>query len=107
MAVQDVTSKNFEEKVLNSKIPVVVDFWAVWCGPCRIFSPTIEEVSKDFEGKAEFVKINVDENNDIAAKFGIMSIPTAMIFFGGKVKATSIGAIPRDAFRRWVESNLK
>jgi thioredoxin 1 len=104
--VADVTSKDFEAEVLRSKTPVVVDFWAAWCGPCRIFSPIIEEVSKEYDGKVKFVKLNTDDNSDIAQKYNIMSIPTAMLFENGEAKAMSVGAVPKTEFKKWLDSNL-
>jgi thioredoxin 1 len=83
-----------------------VDYWAPWCGPCRLFSPIIEEVSKEFEGKVKFVKLNTDENQEIAQKYNIMSIPTVLLFEKGVVKATSVGALPKESFKTWVNKNL-
>lgn len=106
MPVIDVTEKNFEEEVLKSKLPVVIDFWAVWCGPCRIFSPIIDEVSKEYAGKVKFVKINVDENPNLQERYQIMSIPTATLIKNGEVRAISIGALPKDTFKSWLNKNL-
>jgi len=106
MAVIDVTEATFEAEVLNAKIPVLVDVWATWCGPCRMYSPVIEEVSKNYDGKIKFVKIDADENSNLAAKFNIMSIPTTMLFAGGKVKAISVGAVPKETLKSWIEKNL-
>jgi thioredoxin 1 len=102
----DVTTATFDAEVLKSKTPVVVDYWAPWCGPCRIFSPIIDEVSKDFEGKAKFAKLNTDDNQDIAVKYNIMSIPTVLLFVNGSVKATSVGALPKENFKEWLKKNL-
>lgn len=87
--------KNFSSEVLNSNLPVMVDFWAVWCGPCKILSPIVEELAKDFEGKLKVGKVNVDENNQLASQYGIMSIPTLKFFKGGKVVGELIGAAPK------------
>ena len=106
MSVTDVNSSNFESEVLESDIPVVVDVWAAWCGPCRIFSPVVDEVSQAYEGKVKFVKLNADDNEDIAAKYNIMSIPTALLIENGKVKAQSVGAIPAESLRSWIDSNI-
>ncbi len=106
MSVIDVNDKNFEEEVLRSKVPVVVDFWAVWCGPCRIFSPLIDEVSKEYSGKVKFVKVNVDENPRLQERYQIMSIPTATLIKDGEIRAVSIGAVPKDTLKSWINKNL-
>ncbi len=87
--------KNFNEEVIKSETPVIVDFWAEWCGPCHIMSPIIDEVAKEFEGKAKIGKVNVDENQVISSKYGIMSIPTILAFKDGKVIGQLVGARPR------------
>ena len=87
--------KNFNEEVVKSEIPVIVDFWAEWCGPCHIMSPIIDEVAKEFEGKAKIGKVNVDENQIISSKYGIMSIPTILAFKDGKVIGQLVGARPK------------
>lgn len=104
--MMDLNEGNFEGSVIKSKLPVVVDFWAEWCGPCRIFSPVIEKVSKAYDGKVNFGKLNVDENNKIAQEYNIMSIPTVLIFEDGKVKSMSVGALPEDTFKKWLDKNL-
>jgi len=91
MADITVTDKNFDEEVLKSATPVLVDFWAVWCGPCQTQGPIIEEIANSFAGKAKVGKVNVDENPQTAGKYGIMSIPTIMIFKGGTVAKQLIG----------------
>lgn len=87
--------KNFNDEVMKSDMPVIVDFWAEWCGPCHIMSPIIDEVAKEFEGKAKIGKVNVDENQVISSKYGIMSIPTILAFKGGKVVSQLVGARPK------------
>ncbi|MGC8628626.1 MAG: thioredoxin [Candidatus Micrarchaeia archaeon] len=104
--MQEVNSKNFEQEVLKSDKPVVIDFWAEWCAPCRIFTPILEEAEKEYEGKVKFCSVNTDENQDIAIKYSIMSIPTAMLFEKGVPKAMSVGAIPKEDFKKWLDENL-
>lgn len=94
MAIE-VTDANFEEIVLNSDKPVLVDFWAEWCGPCRMLTPLVEELATEYDGKAVVVKMDVDSNNGTAAKFGIRSIPTILYFKGGEVVDKQVGAAPK------------
>jgi thioredoxin 1 len=89
-----LTSADFEKEILKAQTPAVVDFYADWCGPCRMVSPIIEQLSKEYEGKVKFAKLNTDENPEIAMKYGIMSIPTIMVFKNGQVASTVIGAGP-------------
>lgn len=102
----DITNDNFESEVIKSSLPVVVDLWAPWCGPCRIFGPVVEEVSKEYEGKVKFAKLNTDDNQEIAQRYNIMSIPTVLIFEKGEVKATSVGSLPKESFKSWLHKNL-
>lgn len=102
MASIKITKQNFEEEVLNSKDPVLLDFWAAWCGPCRMVSPTIEEIAKETEG-VKVGKVNVDEESELAAKFSIMSIPTIMVLKDGKVSATSVGVRPKNDYLKMLE----
>jgi len=106
MSVIDIKEKDFDAEVLQSSIPVVVDVWATWCGPCRIYSPIIDEVSKDYEGKIKFVKLDADENESIVVKYNIQSIPTTLLIEKGQVKAMNVGAIPKDALKKWISKNL-
>lgn len=92
MAVIELTTQNFNEEVLQSDVPVMVDFWASWCGPCRMVSPIVDEIAEEVQGKAKVGKVNVDEQGDLASQFGVMSIPTIMVFKNGEVVATSVGA---------------
>jgi len=94
----EFNENNFKEEVLNSDKPVLVDFWAVWCGPCKLLGPTIDELHKELEGKVKVGKVNVDENQNLAAQFGVMSIPTVIIMKGGKVVEQFIGMQPKGVY---------
>ncbi len=95
--IMEVTDANFQSEVLDADLPVIVDFWAAWCGPCRMVGPLIEEIAKDYEGKVKVAKLNVDENRDTATKYGIMSIPTILLFKDGAVSKQVVGAMPKTA----------
>ncbi len=96
MSVINLDSKNFEEEVLNSEVPVLIDFWATWCGPCRMMAPVVEEIANEVGEKAKVCKVNIDENKDIAEKYDVMSIPTFLIIKNGKVAATTVGVQPKE-----------
>ena len=100
-------AKDFEKEVIQSTIPTVVDFYADWCGPCRMVSPIIESLSKEYAGRAKFVKINTDDNPELAERFGIMSIPTVMVFKNGQVSSRTIGAGPAAMYRQKIDEALK
>ena len=98
--VVQIQGDRFQEEVVRSSTPVVVDFYADWCGPCRMVSPILEQLSKEYKGRAKFVKINTDDNQELAAQFGIMSIPTVMFFSKGKVEEIVVGAVPAAVFKQ-------
>jgi thioredoxin 1 len=98
--------KDFEKEIIGSKIPAVVDFYADWCGPCRMVSPIIETLSKEYVGRVKFVKINTDENPALAEKYGIMSIPTIMVFKDGQVASRTVGAGPATMYKQKIDAAL-
>jgi thioredoxin 1 len=102
-----LSSSEFEKEVLKSQLPTVVDFYADWCGPCRMVSPIIEALSSEYDGRVKFVKVNTDDNPDIAMKYGIMSIPTIIVFKDGQVASTIIGAGPATMYKQKIDTVLK
>ncbi|MDR3504654.1 MAG: thioredoxin [Acidocella sp.] len=101
-----VTDETFETDVLKSGAPVLVDFWAEWCGPCRSIAPSLEDLAKEYEGKLEVVKVNIDENPMTPSTFGVRGIPTLIIFKDGKPAATQVGAAPKSVLKAWIEKSL-
>ena len=95
-----MTSENFEQEVLKSDIPVLVDFWATWCGPCRMVAPIISEIAEEYYGRVKVGKVDVDDQSALAVKYGIQSIPTVIVFKGGKIADTVIGYRPKDAYTK-------
>lgn len=102
----EITDSNFDEVVLKSDKPVLVDFWAEWCGPCRMVGPIVEELAKDYDGRAVIGKVNVDNNPNISAQFGIRNIPTLLVFKGGKVVDKQVGAVPRAVLEGKLKAQL-
>jgi thioredoxin 1 len=98
--MDEVTDASFEQEVLRSEVPVVVDFWAPWCGPCRAVAPLFEDLSREHAGRVRFTKLNIDENVVTASRYGVLSIPTAILFEGGEAQQAVIGARPRSHFER-------
>ena len=106
MATTKVTDASFEADVLKSAEPVVVDFWAEWCGPCKMIGPSLEEIAKEMSGKVKIAKINVDENPGVSGKLGIRSIPTLMLFKDGKLAAQKVGAAPMGELVKWINGAI-
>jgi len=106
MKPMEFTDQNFSAEVLQSDKPVLVDFWAVWCGPCKMIAPFVEELAGEFEGKAKVGKLDVDNNQETAIKYGVRSIPTVLVFKGGKVVDTIIGAVPKVQLKQKLEAAL-
>ena len=104
--VMAVTDQNFQTEVLDSQLPVLVDFWAPWCGPCRMVAPVVEELATEMAGKVKFTKLNVDESQVYAGQFGIMSIPALLLFKGGKIVQQHVGALPKAALKGLLEKSL-
>ncbi|NLI60533.1 MAG: thioredoxin [Clostridiales bacterium] len=104
--VLNLDSENFEEEVLNSNLPVLVDFWASWCGPCKMIAPIIDQLADDFKGKAKIAKVNVDEERDLASKYRVMSIPTLILFKDGQVVDQLMGARPKAELVSFVQKAL-
>jgi thioredoxin 1 len=104
--IVNVTDASFEEEVLKAERAVLVDYWADWCGPCKMIAPVLEEIAKDYEGKLKVCKLNIDENNETPPKFGIRGIPTLMLFKGGNVEATKVGALSKSQLAAFIDANL-
>ncbi|MBP1885489.1 MULTISPECIES: thioredoxin [Sinorhizobium] len=104
MATVKVDTSNFQQEVLNSAEPVVVDFWAEWCGPCKMIAPSLEEIATEFAGKVKVAKLNIDENPELAAQYGVRSIPTLAMFKAGEVADIKVGAAPKTALTSWIST---
>lgn len=101
-----VTDDSFEDNVLKAELPVLVDYWAEWCGPCKMIAPILDEISADYAGKMSIAKLNIDENPDTPPKYGIRGIPTLMLFKNGNVQATKVGALSKSQLTAFIDSNL-
>jgi thioredoxin 1 len=105
--VTHVTTQRWDTEVLKSDVPVLVDFWAEWCGPCRMVGPAVEQVGKIMAGKVKVTKLNVDDNQEIAMRYNVQSIPSLLLFKGGKEIARTIGAAPKETYLKFIENSLK
>ena len=104
--IHHVTDGNFDSEVLQSQTPVLVDYWAEWCGPCKMIAPILDDVAKDYAGKLKVAKLNIDDNQETPAKYGIRGIPTLMLFKGGNVGATKVGALSKSQLTAFIDSNI-
>ena len=107
MAVLKLTKDNFDAEALNSELPVLVDFWAEWCGPCRMFSPIVDEFAEENQGKVKVGKVNVDEEPDLAGRYGVMSIPTAILFKNGEIASTLVGLQQKESLEEYLEKQAQ
>ncbi len=106
MATKSVTDQSFADDVLGASGPVLVDFWAEWCGPCRMIAPALEEISKELGAKVTIAKLNIDENPEVPGRYGVRGIPTMLLFKDGQPVATKVGAAPRSQIQQWLEAQL-
>ncbi len=106
MAALEITEQNFEQEVIKSELPVLVDFWAEWCGPCKILSPTVEELAQDYQGKLKVAKVNVDEQGNLAMRYNVMSIPTLKFFKAGEIVGELVGAAPKSTIESEINKHI-
>lgn len=104
--IHHVTDTNFKSEVLESSLPVLVDYWAEWCGPCKMIAPILEDIAKDYDGKLKVAKLNIDDNQKTPGEFGIRGIPTLMLFKGGNIEATKVGALSKSQLTAFIDSHL-
>lgn len=105
MATVKIDNSNFESDVLKASEPVVVDFWAEWCGPCKMIAPALEEISSELAGQVKIAKVNIDENPELAAQYGVRSIPTLLLFKNGEIAANMVGAAPKSRLADWIKAS--
>jgi thioredoxin 1 len=106
MSTHTINDSNFDEEIKNSKLPILVDFWAEWCGPCKQIGPILEEIAEEKKDKIKILKLNVDENPQIPQKFGVRGIPTLMLFKDGNLVDTKVGSLPKNMLESWLDPNL-
>ena len=104
--INNVSDSSFEQDVLQADGPVLVDYWAEWCGPCKMIAPVLDEIAKEYEGKLKVCKLNIDENQETPPKYGVRGIPTLMIFKDGNVAATKVGALPKGRISEWISQSV-
>jgi len=104
--IQHVTDDSFESEVLKSDVPVLVDYWAEWCGPCKAIAPLLDDIAREYTGRIKVAKVNVDENQQTPQKYGIRGIPTLMLFKGGNIEATKVGALSKSQLSAFLDSNI-
>ncbi|BCM25911.1 MAG: thioredoxin TrxA [Methylophilaceae bacterium] len=104
--ITHISDNTFEQEVLQSSLPVIVDYWAEWCGPCKMIAPILDEISKEYEGRLKITKLNIDENQNTPPKYGIRGIPTLMLFKNGNVEATKVGALSKSQLTAFIDSNI-
>ena len=105
--MKNISKEQWEQEVINSENPVFVDFWATWCGPCSIVAPIVEELAKEYDGRVNFFKVDVDQNKELASKYSIFSIPTLAIFRNGQVIAQAAGAASKESLRNYIDKNIQ
>jgi len=106
MSTYTITDSNFDEEIKNSKVPILVDFWAEWCGPCKQIGPILEDIGEVKKDKLKILKLNIDENPETPQKFGVRGIPTLMLFKDGKLLDTKVGSLPKNILESWIDPNL-
>jgi len=106
MAIKQITDDNFQNEINNSDVPVIVDFWAEWCGPCKQIGPVLEEISSEYDGRLSIIKVNIDENPVTPTNYGIRGIPTLLLFKNSELVSTKVGAFPKSTLLDWIEENI-